>query len=165
MYLARDLPGFGCRERLAGPQPQPKGKTNMSAKALPACNFELAAGEKVATDHKMPEGIAVEIQFHKCLWHEYSLEAMNAGFNTAEATAYAGALSSETSPAAGGSGMAPHGRGWFYQSRSRLVRRTFASGLIKSMHWGKSKAPGRTAATGASILARRFRWWNAGGKS
>jgi hypothetical protein len=165
MYLARDLPGFGCRERLAGPQPQPKGKTNMSAKALPACSFELAAEETVATGHEAPEGIAVEIQFHECLWREYRLEAMNAGFNTAQATAYAGALRSETNPAAGGPGMAPLGRGWFYQSRARVVRRTFASGLIKITHWGKSKAPGRTAAAGASILARGFRWWNTGGKS
>jgi hypothetical protein len=165
MYLARDPPGFGCRKRLAGPPQQPKGKTNMSGKALPACSFELAAEQTAATDHQAPEGIAVEIRFHECLWREYRLEAMNAGFNTAQATAYAGALSPEVSPVAGVPGMAPLGRGWFYQSRARVVRRTFASGLIKSTHWGRTKAPGRAAAAGASILARRFRWWNARGKS
>jgi len=131
----------------------------MSAKALPACSNELAA------DYQAPESVAVEIQFHEDLWREYRLEAMNAGFNTAQATAYAGALSPGMSPVAGVSGMAPLGRGWFYQSRARVVRRTFSSGLIKGTHWGRIKAPGRTAAAGASILARAFRWWNAGGKS
>ena len=165
MYLAREPPGLGCRERLAGPQQQPKGKTNMSAKALPSCSFELAAEQTAAPDHQATEGVAVEIQFREDLWREYRLEAMNAGLNTAQATAYAGALSSETSPAARLSGVAPLGRGWFYQSRARVVRRTFASGLIKSTHWGRTKAPGRTGAAGASMLARRFRWWKAGGKS
>jgi hypothetical protein len=165
MYLARDRPGFGCRERLSGHRQQTKGKTNMSAKALPAYSFELAAEQTVATDPQAPEGIGLEIQFHEGLWREYRLEAINAGLNTAQATAYAGALSPGMSPVAGASGRAPLGRGWFYQSRARVVRRTFASGLIRSTHWRKSKAPGRTAAAGASRLARAFRWWNAGGKS
>jgi hypothetical protein len=165
MHLATDPPGFGCRKRLAGPQPQPQRKANMSAKALPACGIKLAAAQTAATDRQAPEGLAVEIRFLDDLWREYRLEAINAGFNTAQATAYAGALSPEMSPVAGVSGIAPVGRGWFYQSRARLVRRTFASALIKSTHWGKSKAPGRTAAAGASILARGLRWWNTGGKS
>ena len=165
MYLATDPSGPGCRERLPGHRQRPKGKTNMSAEALPAYRFELTAEQTVATDHQAPEGVAVEIQFHDDLWREYRLEAINAGLNTAQATAYAGALSPGMSPVAGVSGMAPLGHGWFYQSRARVVRRTFASGLIKSTHWGKSKVPGRTAAASASTLARSFRWWNAGGKS
>jgi hypothetical protein len=164
MYLATDPPGCCC-ERLAGPQQQPKGKTNMSAKALAACSFELAAEQTIATDHQAPEGVAAEIQFREDLWREYRLEAIKAGFNTAQATAYAGALSPEMSSVSGLLGMAPVGRGWFYLSRARVVRRTFSSGLIKSTHWGKSKATGQTGAGGASILARRFRWWHAGGKS
>jgi hypothetical protein len=144
---------------------QPKGKTNMSAKALAACCFEPVAEQTVATDHQAPEGIAIEIQFRKDLWREYRLEALNAGSSAAQATAYASALSPEMGLAAGVSEAAPVGRGWFYHSRARVVRRTFASGLIKDRHWGKSKAPGRTGAAGASILARRFRWWNAGSKN
>jgi hypothetical protein len=140
-------------------------KTNMSAKTLRACSFELAAEQPAATDHHAPEGVAVEIQFREDLWREYRLEAINAGFNTTQATAYASALSLGMSLVAGVSGMAPVGRSWFYQSRARVVRRTFASGLIKNTHWGKSKATGQTGAGDASILARRFRWWNAGGKS
>ena len=163
MYLVTSPPGFGCRERLAGSQQQPKGKTNMSAKTLAACSLELAAEQTAATDHQAPEGIAVEIQFRENLWREYRLEAINAGFNTAQATAYAGALSSEMGLIAGVSGMAPVGRGWVYQSRASVVRRTIASGLIRSTQWGGGKAPGRTA--GVSILARGFRWWNVGGKS
>ena len=165
MYHATDPPGFGCRERLVGLQQQPKGKTNMSAKALAACSSELAAGQPAATDHYGPEGVAVELQFREDLWREYRLEAINAGFNTAQATAYASALSPEMRLVAGVSGMAPAGRGWFYHSRARVVRRTFFSGLIKNTHWEKSKATGRTGAAGASSLARGFRWWNAGGKS
>jgi hypothetical protein len=137
----------------------------MSAKDLPAYSFEPAAEQTVATDHHAPEGEAAEIQFRKDLWREYRLEAINAGFHTAQATAYASVLSPEMSPVVGVSGMAPVGRGWFYQSRARVVWRTFSSGLIKSTHWGNSKARGRTEAGDASILARRFRWWHAGGKS
>jgi hypothetical protein len=165
MYLATYPPGFGCRERLAGPQQQPNGKTNMSAKTLAACSFELPAEKTDATNRQAPEGIAVEAQFRESLWREYRLEAINAGFNTAQATAYASALSSEISLVVGVSAMAPVGRSWFYQSRASAVRRTFSSGLIRSTHWGKSKATGRTGAAGTSILARGFRWWNAGGKS
>ena len=165
MYLARDPPGFGCGKRLAGPPQQPKGKTNMSGKALPACSFELAADQIVAADHQAPEGIAVEIRFHECLWREYRLEAINAGFSAAQATEYANALSSEMGLAAGVSETAPVGRGWFYQNRARVVRRTFSSGLITLTRRNTSKTTGRTAAAGASILARRFRWWNARGKS
>jgi hypothetical protein len=164
MLLAADPPGFDCRERLAGPQQQPQRKANMSAKAIADFGLELGAEQTAATDQQTPESIAVEIQFHEDLWREYRLEAMNAGFNTAQATEYAGALSSEMSSVSGVSGIAPVGRGWFYQSRTQVVRRTFASGLIKSTHWGRTKAPGRTAAAGASILARGLRWWNVGGK-
>jgi hypothetical protein len=137
----------------------------MRTEAHSACGSEPVAEPIAAPDHQTPEGVAVEIQFREDLWREYRLEAINAGFNTAQATAYAGALSSEMSPVAGVTEMAAVGRGWFYQSRARVVRRTFASGLIKSTRWGRSKAPGRTGAAGASILARGFRWWNTGGKS
>ena len=144
MYLATDPPGFGCRERLARTQQQPKGKTNMSAKALAACSFEPAAEQTVATDHQAPEGIAAEIQFREDLWREYRLEAINAGFSAAQASEYASALSSGMGLVAGVSEMAPVGRGWFYQSRAGVVRRTIASGLIRSTHWGRSKATRRT---------------------
>jgi len=165
MDLATDSPGFGCRDRLARPQQQPKGKTNMSAKALAACSFEPAAEQTAATDHQAPEGVAAEIQFREDLWREYRLEALNAGFSAAQATEYASALSSEMGLAAGVSETAPVGRGWFYQSRPGVVRRTISSGLITLTRRGKSKTIGRTAAAGASTFARRFRWWNAGGKS
>jgi hypothetical protein len=165
MYLAAAPPGFSCRGWLAGSQQQPKGETNMSARALAACSFKLAAEQTVATDHHAPEGEAAEIQFREDLWREYRLEAIKAGLNTAQASEYASALSSEMGLAAGISETASFGRGWFYQSRPRVVRRTFSSGLTKGTHSGRNKATGRTVAAGASILARGFRWWNAGGKS
>jgi hypothetical protein len=68
MHLAAGPPGFGCRERLAGLQQQPKGKTNMSAKALPACSFELASAQTAATDHQAPEDLAVEILARGFRW-------------------------------------------------------------------------------------------------
>jgi hypothetical protein len=111
MYLAKDPPGFCCRERLGGPQQQPKGKTNMSAKALAACSFEPAAEQTIATDHHAPEGIAAEIQFPEDLWREYRLEAINAGFSAAQASEYASALSSGMGLVAGLSETAPVGRG------------------------------------------------------
>jgi hypothetical protein len=136
----------------------------MSAKALTSYSFDPAAGQTVATDHQGPEEIAAEIQFRKDLWREYQIEAINAGFSTAQATAYAGALSLETSPLVGVPERAPISRGWFYQSRARVVRRTFTSGLIRSAHWVKSKATGRAGAACASVFARGFRWWNEGEK-
>jgi hypothetical protein len=150
---------------LARTQQQPKGKTNMSAKALAACSFEPAAEQTVATDHQAPEGIAAEIQFREDLWREYRREAINAGLSTAKATEYASALSPEMGLVADVSSMAPVGRGWFYQSRIRVVKRTIASGLIELTHWGKSNATGRTGAWRAPILARLFRPWKTGGKS
>jgi hypothetical protein len=165
MYLATDPPGFGCRERLVGPQQQPKGKTNMSARALAACSFELAAEQTAAADRQAPEGTAVEAQFREDLWREYRREAINAGFSAAKATEYASALSSEMGLAAGVTETAPVGRGWFYQSRAQVVRRTISSGLITLTRRNTSKTIGRTAAAGTSILARRVRWWNAGGRS
>ena len=165
MYLATDPPGFGCRARLARTREQPKGKTNMSAKALAACSFELAAEQTVATGHQAAEATAAEIQFREDLWREYRREAINAGFSTAQATEYASALNSGMGLVTGVSEMAPVGRGWFYQSRAGVVRRTITSGRTQLTHRGRSKAIGRTAAAGASVLARGFRWWNAGGKS
>ena len=103
----------------------------MSAKALAACSFEPVADQSAATDHPVPEGIAAEIQFREDLWREYRREAINAGLSTAQATEYAGALSLEMGLAVGVSEMAPVGRGWFYQSRAGVVRRTLASGLIQ----------------------------------
>jgi hypothetical protein len=137
----------------------------MSAKALAACSFEPPVEPTAATDHPAPDGIAAAIQFRENLWREYRREATHAGFSTAQATEYANALSPEMGLVVGVSEMAPVGRGWFYQSRAGVVRRTITSGLISLTRWEQSKAIGRTAAAGASMLARRFRWWNAGGKS
>ena len=165
MDVATHPPGFGYREWLTRTRQQPKRKTNMSAKALAACSFEADVEQTAATDHQAPESLAPEIQFREDLWREYRLEAINAGFSTAQATEYASALSPEMGLVAGGSGMAPVGRGWFYQSRPAVVRRTITSGLITLTRRERSKPAGRTAAAGASRLARGFRWWNAGGKS
>ena len=114
----------------------------MSAKALAACSFEPAAEQTIVTDHQAPEGVVAEIQFREDLWREYRLEAINAGFSAAQASEYASALSSGMGLVVGVSGMAPAGRGWFYQSRASVVRRTIASGLITSTQWGRCKAPG-----------------------
>jgi hypothetical protein len=137
----------------------------MSAKALAACSFEPVAEPTVPTDHQMPEGLAAEIQFREDLWREYRREAINAGFNTAQATEYASALSPEMGLVVGAFEMAPVGRNWFYQSQAGVVRRTLTSGLIELTHWAKSKATRRIGASGAPIFARGFRPWNTGGKS
>jgi hypothetical protein len=84
MYLAAHPPVFGGRKRLTRLRPQPKSKTHMSAKALSVCRFESS----VATGHQAPEGAVAEIQFREALWREYRLEAVNAGFNAAQATEY-----------------------------------------------------------------------------
>jgi hypothetical protein len=165
MHPATNAPAFGCRERLTRTRQQPKGKANMSAKALTACSFEPAAERTVATDHQAPEGIAAEIQFREDLWREYRIEAINAGFSTAHATEYASALSPEMGLVAGVSGLVPVGRGWFYQSRTSVTNRTVTSGLITLARWETSKATWRTGAAGASVLGRRLRWWNVGGRS
>ena len=137
----------------------------MSAKALAVYSFEPAAGQTGATDRQAPEGIAAEIQFRHDLWHEYRIEAINAGLSTAQATEYANALSPEMGLAVGVSEMAPFGRGWFYQSRLRAIERTITSGLITLTRWVRSKSSGRAAAAGALIFAPGFRPWNAGSKS
>jgi hypothetical protein len=165
MYLAPGSPGCGYREGLARTRRQPKSKTNMSAKALAACSFEPAAEQTVASDPSAPEGIAAEIQFRKDLWREYRLEAINAGFSPAQAAAYATALSSAMRLVAGVSEMSPVGRGWFYQSRPGVARRTITSGVTRLTQREQSKTTERTAVAGPSRLARGFRWWNAGGKS
>jgi hypothetical protein len=165
MYLATDPPGFGCRERLTRTQPQPKGTANMSAKALAVCSFEPAAEQTVATDSQAPEGIAAAVQFREDLWREYRREAINAGLTAAQATEYASALSPEMGLIVGVSEMAPVGRGWFYQSRAGVVRRTLTSELIQLRHCRKSKTAGRIGVSGTPVFARWFRPWNAGGKS
>ena len=137
----------------------------MSAKALADCGFEPAADPTVATDHLALEGTAAEIQFREDLWREYRLEAINAGFSSAQANEYAAALSSAMGLGVGASERAPVGRGWYYQSRPGVARRTITSGLIRLTQREKSKTTGRTAVAGPSRLAREFRWWNAGGKS
>ena len=137
----------------------------MSARALPAGCFERAAKQADACGPQAPASLAVEIQFQQDLWREHRLEAINAGLNTIQATAYADALSAEVSLAAGALGMAPFGRSWFYQSRARLVQRTFTSGLIRSKPKAISDVAGRTGRADAFILARKFRWWNVGRKS
>ncbi len=132
----------------------------MSAKSLTACSFEPAAEQRVAIGYRARGGAGAEIAFREVLWREYRLEAINAGFSTAQATAYASALSLETGPVAGLSEMAPVGRRWFYQSRAAVVRRTITSGLIERTHLGESKATGRSAVADASMFAHGFRWWN-----
>ena len=164
MYLATHPPGFGPCERLARTQQQLKDKTNMSAKALSACSFEPVAEKTVATGHQAPEGIAGQIQFREDLWREYQIEAINAGFSAAHATEYASALSPEIGLVVGVSEMVP-ARGWFYQSRTWVTNRTITSGLIALTRRERSKTTGRTAAAGASRLAREFRWWITGGKN
>ena len=137
----------------------------MSAKTVAAGCFERAAEQAAACGPQAPASRAVEIQFHQDLWQEYRLEAINAGLNAIQAAAYADALSAEVSLAGGVPGMAPFGHGWFYQSRARLVLRTFSSGLIKSKPKASSDATGRTGRADALILARNFRWWNVRRKS
>jgi hypothetical protein len=164
MHQATDTPGFGYGERWARTQQQSKGKANMSAKAFAACRFEPAAEQTVAADYPAPEGIAAEIEFGQDLWREYRREAVNAGFSAAEAVDYACALIPEVSHVVGMPAMARAGRGWFYQSRISLVRRTFNSGLVTLRRWEKSKTVGRTGAPGALRFAPWFRPWNAGRK-
>jgi hypothetical protein len=156
--------GFGQRERLARTQQQPKGKNNMSAKGSASCSFEPLAKQTVATDHKTFESPAGETQFREDLWREYRLEAIKAGFNTDQATEYASALSPEMGLLGGVSEMAPAGRGWFYQSRVWVAKRTATSGLIRLTRWRKNRTNGRPTAAGTSMFAFDFRTWNAGGK-
>ena len=137
----------------------------MSARALAPRSFEPTADQTVATDHPALVGTAAEIQFREDLWRAYRLEAINTGFSAPQAAAYATALSSAMGLLAGVSEMAPAGRGWFYQSRPGVARRTITSGLIRLTQREKSKTTGRTAIAGPSRLAREFRWWIAGGKS
>jgi len=164
MYLASDPPGCGYREGLTRTRRQPKGKTNMSAKALAACSFEPTGDQTGPTGHQAPEGTAAEIQFREDLWREYRFEAINAGFSAAQATEYATALSSAMGLVAGVSEKAPAGRGWFYQNRPGVARRTITAGLIRLAPREKTKTTGRTAVPGPSRLAREVRWWIAGGK-
>jgi len=135
----------------------------MSAKALAACSFEPTAERSLATNNQAPEDLAAETRFRKDLWHEYRLEAINAGFSTAQATEYASALSPELGLRAGASEMAPSRPGWFYQSRIWVTKRTIGSGLIMLTRWEKSKTLRRTAAS--HVFAFGFRPWKAGGKS
>ena len=136
----------------------------MSARVLAACSFEPAPEQSVASGCLASGGIAAEIRFRQSLWREYWIEAINAGFSTAQATQYANALSQEMGLVAGVSEMALLGRGWFYQSRAEVVRRTITSGLIARAHWGNGRATGRIAAACASRFARWLRPWNAGAK-
>ena len=137
----------------------------MSAKALATYSFEPAIEQTVPTDRRPPRGLGSEIQFREDLWREYRLEALNAGFSTSQATEYASALSPEMGLVAGVSAAAPVGRGWFYQSRIRVVTRTITSGLIGLTRWEKNKTIGRTAASSALIFSPSFRPWNPGGKT
>jgi hypothetical protein len=131
----------------------------MSSKTMAVCSFEPAAGQTVAIDHRAPAGCAARIQFREDLWREYQLEAINTGFSTAQATEYASALSPEMGLAVGASEMAPVGRGWFYQSRIRVVKRTIASGLI-----GFTRREG-SRTIGVPKFAFGFRPWNGGGRT
>jgi hypothetical protein len=136
----------------------------VSAKALATRSFAPAAERTVASDHPAPESQATEIQFREDLWREYRREAINAGLSAAQATDYASALSPEIGMIGGVSASAPVGRDWFYQSRTCVVERTIASGLITLGAWEQSKNTRRTTAAIASIVARWLRPWNAGKK-
>ena len=127
----------------------------MSARALPVCTFASASEHTVAA----------ELQFCEDLAREYRREALDAGLSADQATEYANALSSAAGLIAGVPEMAPVGRGWFYQSRPAVARRTIASGLIRLTRLEKSRTSRRTAAEGTSIFARRFRCWTAERKS
>ena len=129
----------------------------MSAKALATCSFEPAAEPTAATVLPAPEGLAAEIQFRKDLWREYRREAIHAGFTTVQAIEYASALSPEMGLAVCESEIAPVGHHWFYQSRTGVVRRTIASGLIELARGEKGKTSGRTAERGIRIFVRGFR--------
>ena len=134
----------------------------MSARALPASTFALAAEQTAAAGHDAPEGSDAEIQFREDLWREHLREALAAGLSAAQATEYASALSSAMGQVEGAPELAPARRNWFYQSRAAVVRRTIISGLPGSAHQASRMATGQTGAVGASRLARRFRWWTAG---
>lgn len=140
MYLATHRPGFGYRERLTRTRRRPKGKTNMSAKALAADNFELAAEQAVPTGHQASEALAAENQFREDLWRAYRIEAIHAGFSAFQAAEYATALSSAMGPA---SDLAPVGRGWFYQGRPAVAWRTVTSGLGRLARRDEPGLPGK----------------------
>ena len=133
----------------------------MSAKALAPCSLELAAEQTIPAGHQPPEGLAAENQFREDLWHAYRIEAINAGFSAGQAAEYATALSWAMDQA---SEMAPVGRGWFYQGRPAVARRTVTSGLGRLERRDEPRPPRQTAVAVASRLAREFRWWNTGGK-
>lgn len=164
MYVATDPPRFGYGQRMAGPGNNRTAK-QMSAKAFAACSFEPVAEQTVATGWKASDGLAAEIQFREDLWREYRLEAINAGFSTAQATEYASALSPDMGLIIGLTERAPVGRGWFYQSRAGLVGRTIGSGLITLRRWKRSRTIGRITPTRGSIFSLGRRPWNAGDKS
>jgi hypothetical protein len=134
----------------------------MSAKALAADSFEPATEQTVATEQQPPEDLAAERQFREDLWREYRREALNAGFSAPQAAEYASALSPDMGLLAGASAVAPLGRGWYYQSRIRVVQRTIASGVIESARWRKIKATGRIGDSGSQTFALRLRTWSAG---
>jgi hypothetical protein len=135
----------------------------MSSKALTDRSFEPAVEQTTVAADPRPETLSAEGQFREDLWREYRLEAIKAGFSAAEAAEYANGLLPEVGSVVGVPATAPAGRGWFYQSRSSVAKRSFNSGLITVRRWQKSKTVGRTAA--ALVFAPGFRPWNAGGKS
>jgi hypothetical protein len=134
----------------------------MSARALADYSFEPAAQQTAAPCHQAAKGLAAKLLFREDLWREYRREAINAGFSAAQASEYASALSPDLGLVARASATGPVGRGWFYQSRIRVVKRTIASGLIESARWRKIKATGRIGDSGAQTFALRLRTWNAG---
>jgi hypothetical protein len=137
----------------------------MSAKILVACRFESAGEQTSCINQQAPQDIAADSPFREDLWREYRIEAITAGCNASQATEYAVALSPEMGLVGRVSEMAPVGRGWFYKSQTRVVRRTITSGLISLRRRERSQTIGRTAASGAPVFATRFRPWNAGEKS
>jgi hypothetical protein len=137
----------------------------MSAKALSPASLAPAAGPTAAPGCPAAEGLPEVQQFHEDLRREYHLEAINAGFDPAQASEYARALSLEIALVAGEPELAPLRRDWFYQSRAHVVRRTFASGLATLMQWQKNHEARRAAAASPSFFALRFPPWKLSGKS
>jgi hypothetical protein len=137
----------------------------MRARENAASNLELAAEQTIVSNRQSPNSPTAERQFDQYLQLEYQLEALQAGFNTAEAAEYASALSPDLGLIVDGSEPAPVGPGWHYQARPGLARRTVSSGLLTRARWERIKAIGRSSGAGTRIFGFESRPWNADGSS
>jgi hypothetical protein len=139
----------------------------MSARTVATASIAAASATKriVAPGHQPPKPVAAELQFREDLWRQYRLEAIKAGFSSAQAIEYASALSSEMGQLAGASETLPMRRGWFYQSLPRVVRQTISLRRLELGDARQSKGAKRTAAADDPAFAFGFRWWNLGAGS